>query len=318
MVLLVVLVGSASAAPVAAQDQRCFPETGQCISGPIRTYWERNGGLPVFGFPTTVQTVEDVEGVALQVQWFERDRLEIQPDGRVTAGRLGARLLELRGTPWQQGPNQAGAGCRVFAETGHQICGKLRTYWERNGGLERFGFPLTGEFSEATASGTFVVQYFERRRMELHPENAPPFDVLLGLLGNEVRALSGGAPAPAPAPAPQPTPAPQPPPPSYNACQEDPRRNEAPNYPVRIVTVNKVDETVTLQNVSPNPVDLTGWIMCSIRGNQQHPINGVLAPGEQRVFPGPRGNIWSNSEKDDGALYNPAGQLISYWDDPRR
>jgi hypothetical protein len=32
--------------------------------------------------------------------------------------------------------------------------------------------------------------------MELHPENQPPYDVLLGLLGNEVR--SGAAPPPPP------------------------------------------------------------------------------------------------------------------------
>ncbi len=30
-----------------------------------------------------------------------------------------------------------------------------------------------------------TVQYFERARMELHPENQRPYDVLLGLLGNE-------------------------------------------------------------------------------------------------------------------------------------
>ena len=38
--------------PARAQmDERCFPETGYCISGSIRAYWERNGGLPVFGYP---------------------------------------------------------------------------------------------------------------------------------------------------------------------------------------------------------------------------------------------------------------------------
>jgi len=45
------------AAPAAAQtDQRCFSETGQCLAGPIQASWERNGGLPVFGFPITAQT----------------------------------------------------------------------------------------------------------------------------------------------------------------------------------------------------------------------------------------------------------------------
>jgi hypothetical protein len=52
------------AAPAAgAQDsQRCFPETGQCIGGRIREHWEQNGGLPVFGFPTTDQHEEQVQG----------------------------------------------------------------------------------------------------------------------------------------------------------------------------------------------------------------------------------------------------------------
>lgn len=53
--LLMILVSLAlltHATPATAQtDQRCFPETRQCVSGPIRAYWERNGGLAVFGFP---------------------------------------------------------------------------------------------------------------------------------------------------------------------------------------------------------------------------------------------------------------------------
>jgi len=39
----------------------------------------------------------------------------------------------------------------------------------------------------------YQVQWFERARFELHPENDAPYDVLLGLLGNEV-----GVPPPAP------------------------------------------------------------------------------------------------------------------------
>lgn len=122
------LISPVSAAQAQA-DQRCFPETGQCISGPIRAYWERNGGLAVFGFPLAAQATESVEGTQLQVQWFERDRLEIQPDGSVTAGRLGVERLEQLGTPWQQGPGApTGPGCTTFPETGHKICGAFTTH----------------------------------------------------------------------------------------------------------------------------------------------------------------------------------------------
>jgi hypothetical protein len=88
---------------------------------------------------------------------------------------------------------------------------------------------------------------------------------------------------------------------------------------VRIVNVIKDanPEVVQLRNESGASVDLTGWRMCSITGNQEHlGLSGGLAPGETRNFPhtGP-GSIWNNSERDDGALYNAGGQLVSYWVD---
>src|SRR5262249_36299287 len=55
--------------PTQAQDQRCFPETTQCIGGRIRQFWEQNGGLLVFGYPITPQHEEQIEGKPFQVQW---------------------------------------------------------------------------------------------------------------------------------------------------------------------------------------------------------------------------------------------------------
>lgn len=296
----------------AQTEQRCFPETNQCISGPIRAYWERGGGLSVFGFPITAQTNEIVEGRLLQVQWFERDRLEIQANGQVTTGRLGVERLGQLGTPWQQGPGgAAGPDCQLFPETGYQICGAIATYWKANGGLERFGFPITGAFETILEGKPYTVQYFERRRFELHPEIGPQA-VLLGLLGREV--LDNRLVVIQPTPAPQP--APSLPPPSYNNCQADPSAGQAPNYPVKIVGIDDKNEIVYLKNVSPQPVNLDGWIMCSIRGNQQHTgIGGTLTAGEERGFTYSGGSIWNNTESDPGALYTPQGQLVSYWAD---
>jgi hypothetical protein len=105
------------------------------------------------------------------------------------------------------------------------------------------------------------------------------------------------------------------PPPSFNNCQQDPNPGAAPNYPIAIVDINKQAETVTLQNVTTgDTIDLTGWTMCSIRGNQIHPISGAMTPGSVVLFNGP-GGIWNNFESDPGALYNPSGQLVSYWPD---
>src|SRR3712207_8057465 len=54
------------------------------------------------------------------------------------------------------------------------------TYWENHGGLAINGYPLTDERREVLEDGKeYTVQWFERVRMEYHPENQPPHDVLL-------------------------------------------------------------------------------------------------------------------------------------------
>jgi hypothetical protein len=185
-------------------DERCFEATNQCISGPIRAYWESNGGLSVFGYPITPQRTETVEGRTLPVQWFERDRLEIQQDepqyGRVTAGRLGARYLELTGRPWETftvGTPQD--GCMWMEATRHNLCEPFLSYWQQNGGLMRFGYPITEAFMEDIEGKRLLVQYFERRRME-HHTHLPGQPILFGLLGKSVLNLREGGATPAPAP----------------------------------------------------------------------------------------------------------------------
>ena len=65
------------------------------------------------------------------------------------------------------------------------IAGRFRQYWEGNGGLPVFGYPISPSQQQSSAEGTFLTQFFERNRFELHPENTPPYDVLLGRLGDD-------------------------------------------------------------------------------------------------------------------------------------
>jgi hypothetical protein len=80
------------------------------------------------------------------------------------------------------------------ALTGHTLRNEpapFRTYWATNGGVAVFGLPLSEQFQELNqADGqTYWVQYFERQRMEWHPDEPDPqYRILLGLLGNEERA----------------------------------------------------------------------------------------------------------------------------------
>ncbi len=72
------------------------------------------------------------------------------------------------------------------------IEGRFRSYWHQNGGLAVFGYPLTAPAEEVNpdTGETYLTQWFERNRFEAHPENRPPYDVLLGRLGDDrLRAL---------------------------------------------------------------------------------------------------------------------------------
>ncbi|GIV97002.1 MAG: hypothetical protein KatS3mg057_1659 [Herpetosiphonaceae bacterium] len=65
------------------------------------------------------------------------------------------------------------------------IEGRFAQFWRENGGLPVFGYPITSAHYEVNpdTGANLLVQYFERQRFELHPENAWPYDVLLGRLG---------------------------------------------------------------------------------------------------------------------------------------
>jgi hypothetical protein len=191
--------------PAAAQnDERCFAETGYCIAGRLREFWEQNGGLPVFGLPITPLQPETLEGRTVQAQWFERGRLELHPENRppydVQLGRLGADLLVRQDT---SPPVEVPGPCRIFPETGLSACGPILAAWRASGieldgrrgtseaeSLALFGLPLSAARQETLGDGrTYTVQWFERGRFEIHPEG-----VLLGLLGREYGPLAQSAP----------------------------------------------------------------------------------------------------------------------------
>ena len=63
---------------------------------------------------------------------------------------------------------------RNFPQTGYAVRGEFLRYWETNGGLALFGYPVSGELWEDGRT----VQYFERNRFELHPDNPANSQVL--------------------------------------------------------------------------------------------------------------------------------------------
>lgn len=211
-VLLVLVGASGGTSPGQAQDEpRCFTEVPHCISGRLRHFWEQAGGLAVFGFPMTPQHEAWIEGRPYQVQWFQRNRLELHPEHAppydVLLGRLGDDRLNQQQRPWHTAfpRSEPQEGCFYVAETGHNICGRFLAAWQANGlemdgqdgtsvaeSLALYGLPLSEAHPEILSDGrSYTVQWFERARFEHHPEHAPPYDVLFGLLADELQQENG-------------------------------------------------------------------------------------------------------------------------------
>jgi hypothetical protein len=177
---------------VSAAPEQCFPETNHCIQGIFMDYWQQHGGLAVNGYPLTDQRLEALEdGQSYTLQYFERVRLEYHPEKaqqfQVLLGQFGRSIH-----PADPPVAASGAGT-FFAATGHNVPPDFLAYWNANGGLAQFGYPLTEVISETlnNAQGQpqpFEVQYFERARFERHPENQAPYDILLGQFGRQVLA----------------------------------------------------------------------------------------------------------------------------------
>ncbi len=110
-------------------------------------------------------------------------------EGGAVARRLVVALAAtaawvLSGLAIAPNPPAAAQAERHFPETGFTVRGRFLDRWAAYGGLVLNGYPITPERTETLEDGQpYLVQWFERARLELHPENAPPNDVLLGQFG---------------------------------------------------------------------------------------------------------------------------------------
>lgn len=184
-----------------ARGAMCFNEVEHCIQNDFLTFWENNGGLPVFGFPMSDLVIEH----GRVVQYFERQRFELHPENgapyTILLGRLGHQAADERGLLGDAAFQPVSAGqhpdeCIFFEETGHRVCWGFRAYWQIHGldmgddgasfreSLALFGYPISEEFTDPESG--LVTQYFERAIFQWQPENDPPWDILLERLGAEL------------------------------------------------------------------------------------------------------------------------------------
>jgi len=102
------------------------------------------------------------------------------PEGqRVQLGSLAHEILGNK-TFAKDGPTENTNNIIYFPETGHIVANGFLKYWQANGGLATFGYPVSSEMVEDGQT----VQWFERARFEFHKEfDGTAFGVQLSPLG---------------------------------------------------------------------------------------------------------------------------------------
>ncbi len=92
-----------------------------------------------------------------------------------------------------------------------------------------------------------------------------------------------------------------------------------------IGAVDKKAEIVTLTNSGPADVDLSGWVLVSVAGNQRFAFPAVTLGASQSLTVASGGatgdliwtsaNIWNNESSDPARLYDAGGKLVSSYGD---
>jgi len=195
--LLIAPVSAQQPTPVCSEDPQYFPETGHNVCDQFLSFFNSRGGARIFGYPITEWFIED----GRLVQYFQRVRMEyhpeLSPSYQVQLGLLGdffAPQAQKTRIPESQKPKSNDPESRYFPQTGHTVQFGFLQFFNANGGVDIFGYPVT----EFVLENGRIVQYFQRALMEWDPNQKR---VLLHNLGEmwvdqqpRLQPLTGPAP----------------------------------------------------------------------------------------------------------------------------
>jgi hypothetical protein len=137
----------------------------------------------VYGYPITeVITARDGK----TVQYFQRARFELTPNGTVVLTPLGTLMYR----PQNPLPANNSNACEQYS-TGHKVCFSFLDFYKANGGPNQFGNPIS---SFESADG-LIVQYFEGARFEWRADRGAEKWVVISDLGRLYFDQQGENPA---------------------------------------------------------------------------------------------------------------------------
>jgi uncharacterized protein YkwD len=180
---------------------RYFAPTGYSVGGAFLQFFDRHGGVRIFGYPISGEITEN----GRIVQYFERQRFEWHQEMagspyEILLGTLGLEIARGRVSLARIPRSATPSGGVYIPETGHSLGEPFRSFWQANGGVRILGYPI----SESAVINGLLTQYFERARLEYHPQKSRAgYGIELGHLGREyvqarpeVAALIAAGPKP--------------------------------------------------------------------------------------------------------------------------
>ncbi len=188
--------------PVPAKDPSLYSyisETQHNVPQPIMDYWYAHGSWRNIGLPVSeVFRQVSFDGTPKLVQYFERQILELNLPNNgdqplVTSGLIGYDAYAPPSAKKTISAFDNSDTSWYFPQTQHSLANGFLAYWQKYGGLETFGYPISQEFSGVTPDGRkYVAQIFERARFEWWPDKAgQPGDITQGLLVDEMLQQEG-------------------------------------------------------------------------------------------------------------------------------
>jgi hypothetical protein len=196
-VVAAVLLSGVAVAHAQGPDEPCryYDETKHSVCGIFLEYYDSRGGLEIFGNPISEAYYD--HGLELHVQYFQKSRMEYHPTNpepyQVQLGLLVDELgYEFPPAPEDKIPRFNNDMHHYFPETGHLVEYYFLDYFRDKGGLDIFGYPR----SEYMFEDGRMVQYFQRARMEYHPELTTGPEMHLAPLGEMMVDRLGPLPEP--------------------------------------------------------------------------------------------------------------------------
>jgi hypothetical protein len=170
---------------------RYFSQTGHSVRDEFLAYFDAYGGERIFGYPITEDFFDRIES-GCRVQYFQNCRMDLVPNlfgsPQIRLAPLG-ELLGFRAPPIPPSdiPPDNDPYRRYYQQTGHTLGYAFKTFFDFNGGLDIFGYPIT----ELMVENGLIVQYFQKAKMEWHPERPNEERVQLASLGETYFRAAG-------------------------------------------------------------------------------------------------------------------------------